>query len=412
MKKLLLLSFLMSTCFYCTKNSPVSNEKFVSINGVILESNTSSLKPVENAFVQIGYYTDTTGIVGTKECYSDNNGQFSFNDIIRGAYSIKITKSSYDTLYSTVQINNDTTMNFYLAKKTTKQWQSITSPTDKNLCDIYFSDTSNGWIIGENVILKTIDCGINWHIVQEFSFDFHRIQFIDNSVGWISITEGEHLLFTDNCGDAWTLQDLPETGDDFFFVNSNDGWFVSDNAIYKTSDGGNNWVKQYENPKDDGGNYSIGDLYFIDELKGWVGYSVYWFVEEYSGVLALFYYTEDGGNNWETLSVTHNHWINSFQFCDELFGYFAGSWLFKTMDGGLDWNHTNLSDPKDFFFTNSLEGWAIKENDNPNDIYFTKDGGNHWDTCDLDFPVTSLFFLDADNGWAVGENGLILRYGY
>ena len=42
------------------------------------------------------------------------------------------------------------------------QWVEQESGTDNNLYRLYFLDNDNGWIIGEKIILKTVNGGQEW----------------------------------------------------------------------------------------------------------------------------------------------------------------------------------------------------------------------------------------------------------
>jgi hypothetical protein len=87
------------------------------------------------------------------------------------------------------------------------------------------------------------------------------------------ITEGKRvdptLLITTDGGEHWRLQSLKEIlpGKDvplsLFFVNENDGWMVSEKALWITSDFGRAWKKVGDVPK------GITRVWFLTTDHGW-----------------------------------------------------------------------------------------------------------------------------------------------
>ena len=295
------------------------------------------------------------------------------------------------------------------------EWRAVSSPTTEALFDIFFIDNCNGWIIGEKSILKTQNGGTKWEIQKEVNYSMNRIQFVNKLAGWIGLTDDAHLLKTTNGGTDWNLTEVPDKSYKFYFLNENEGCCTTNRGIYKSSDGGNSWIPKLEFPESNSAVYKIGDIFFLNELQGWAVFTVLWTNEYASGFLTLFYYSKYGGESWQEIKRLDNQSAHSIQFCNEKIGYFTGSSLKKSLDGGLSWSQTNLTSAKDFQFVDTNQCWAIREFlDNDlnfkNDIFYSQDGGENWKQSNLDFQLNSLFFRDADNGWAVGKNGAILKY--
>jgi photosystem II stability/assembly factor-like uncharacterized protein len=204
---------------------------------------------------------------------------------------------------------------------------------------------------------------------------------------------------------------LPEKGNAFFFINNNLGWFASDNRIYRQTEN-NQWEIQYQiDPKNS--IYRIKDIFFINDHIGWVAYSVDWFSEDTGGNAVVLFYTDNGGLNWRK-SVSHNIWVNSIFFIDELTGFLCGYYLMKTTDGGISWERTSIENPTKSFFIDQMNGWTIHKNGyglySINMISSTHDGGSIWETYDLNYEFNSLFFLNKMIGWVIGDGGFILKY--
>ncbi len=85
--------------------------------------------------------------------------------------------------------------------------------------------------------------------------------------------------------------------DDLYFVNAQLGWYVNGaGKIYKTTDGGETWLKQLEQP----GTY-FRCVAFIDENHGFAGNIGPGYFPNVTDTQPL-YETKDGGNNWHPVS--------------------------------------------------------------------------------------------------------------
>ncbi|MDZ4682655.1 MAG: YCF48-related protein [Saprospiraceae bacterium] len=130
--------------------------------------------------------------------------------------------------------------------------------------------TVNGWICGYYLpitldigfLLKTEDGGENWSLNVEDTNGtgvFRTIQFIDENTGWASGSDNQ-IFKTTSGGDNWTSivvdpkfgdEDVPLLIFSHFFVNDTLGWLsclplneTYSNLIYITLDGGATWRQQ------------------------------------------------------------------------------------------------------------------------------------------------------------------------
>ncbi|MEJ2617757.1 MAG: YCF48-related protein, partial [Ignavibacteriaceae bacterium] len=194
------------------------------------------------------------------------------------------------------------------------------------------------------------------------------------------------------------------------FATPETGWIVSDNHIYKSTDGGNEWV-------------IIDSVYAI-----WKGFQVIndstLLVADYIRGIRI---SNDGGNSWKTTDSTIRD-VNSFMFLNTKSGYACGgrgdtASVYRTSDGGISWtriaykyieNNWVSSDFSKISFIDSLQGWAVTYGGM---IFNTTDGGFNWDFQDSTaktkfLPLRDIQFTTADSGWAVGGisgNSIILR---
>jgi photosystem II stability/assembly factor-like uncharacterized protein len=131
------------------------------------------------------------------------------------------------------------------------------------------------------------------------------------------------------------------------FLNSLDGWGVTETQITRTNDGGITWYNVTPTDITETG-YAI-DLYVLDNDHAWMQKPDF---ENYpnSGIQ---YRTTDGGLTWSSASVPfsrgHINFLdpnNGWVLAD--LGVGAGSnavAIYQTTNGGIDWHQTFINDP-------------------------------------------------------------------
>ncbi|MGI8556551.1 MAG: WD40/YVTN/BNR-like repeat-containing protein [Pyrinomonadaceae bacterium] len=125
---------------------------------------------------------------------------------------------------------------------------------------IFFINAKNGWLATSgDELYATDDAGVSWTKVNlsEKNFRTKSIFRLDAQNGWLAGAIGNPdkpvadssasvpvLLNTTDGGRTWKKFEL-KNGERFFnqvyFADSKNGWIVSRDRIYKTSDGGQNW---------------------------------------------------------------------------------------------------------------------------------------------------------------------------
>jgi photosystem II stability/assembly factor-like uncharacterized protein len=145
--------------------------------------------------------------------------------------------------------------------------------------------------------------------------------------------------------------------------------------------------------------------------------------------------TVNGGLNWEIV-LSDNIFLTDINFVNESTGYYAADamiWgspekngIYKTTDKGLNWSRVftanefvqlqSISSVDDQLWTGGLR-WG-DEYDREGVIYNSSDGGENWDAVwtELDHTVNSIFHIDENYAWAVGEYqstsfiGIVLKF--
>ncbi|MCI5055564.1 MAG: YCF48-related protein [Flavobacteriales bacterium] len=164
----------------------------------------------------------------------------------------------------------------------TKQLDSLSLQTS----DIEFIDANTGFISGANpgltsaMIYGTTDGGNTWDTLlihsdpNTFTDNFTEIDVV-NGTTLFSVLENTNVIYTSSdAGVSWNtiVVDSADFIVDISFISASVGYVLSGNGkILRTSDGGQNWVKEYEViPGLYGPSYALNALHFSDSI----GYSV------------------------------------------------------------------------------------------------------------------------------------------
>jgi len=141
--------------------------------------------------------------------------------------------------------------------------------------------------------------------------------------------------------------------------------------ILTTSDGGFTWIKA-----ESGTNRALYRVHFVDATNGWV-----------SGQEGVMLHTTDGGKTWTRQTTNTTVYLFSVSFVDQDHGWCVGdkSILLKTSDGGKTWTLHKIA-------TVSQEHLSAEEA-----------------VASQDPVLYDVQFIDANNGWVVGEFGHVLH---
>lgn len=243
--------------------------------------------------------------------------------------------------------------------------------------------------------------------------DLNAVFFSDSKRGWVAGDNG-FVSYTADGGRTWTQQSL-ETKDavnDVYFRNKEDGYIVAGNSIFSTDNGGRNWreIRRYL-ASDLGG--ALPELYsvrFSGKKKGWVVGSI---SRDDVVVDSLVLYTNDGGASWQRLRMPTKEELIHVDFVSEKKGWIVGDkgTILHTADGGENWTGQRAGVQTTLYhvdFRNDRVGWVVG---NQGTILRTTDGGETWFIVEPPVRNTllSVQFADDNDGWIVGRGGVILR---
>jgi photosystem II stability/assembly factor-like uncharacterized protein len=318
-------------------------------------------------------------------------------------------------------------------------WEQQISPIANDLNAVVFVDSSYGWAVGDSgTIAYTTDSGVMWTLqTSGTTLQLNGLDFVDANHGWAVGDFGTILRTTDG-GNNWTAQTSGTDSSltEVVFINENRGWAVGGNwsdftnlrsgIILRTTNGGEVWTTQFS---DTGFNFSGVD--FVNENNGRAAGG-----RAYCPHQIL--HTTNGGDTWvpqDSLNPVSS--LADVDFVDENQGWVVGSspgwwgeesFVSHTTDGGETWTLIDVQTRplRSVDMVDLSNGWAlggcclgpVRPGSTGNVILHTTDGGITWVVqlatsvagCHPELILTNLDFVDISHGWAVGNNGQILRY--
>ena len=322
---------------------------------------------------------------------------------------------------------------YFLTFGAYSQWYQHTSiPTKNDLYKITFTDSMNGWIIGnDGTILHTANGGATWEQqVSNTIKHLYGVSMADSLHGWIvgnlGIVPHGIILRTGDGGSNWETLDTPDFWiHDVCFTDLSHGWAVGSNTttggpgiVKITQDGGNSWT-DIQLP----GLMFPKVVVFVDEQTGFIGGDHH----EGDQFRLKVFKTTDGGLTWNTFvdwGVDGDMFFYDMMFLDPVTGWISGAYYAIEIGGGTNDNgfiakiengSTSWSDiiyeewwkPRAICFTSTDSGWAV----GMDGLFLdTQDNGANW-TVQFLPPgqiMNDIFFLDNNHGWAVGNTGAVM----
>ena len=314
-------------------------------------------------------------------------------------------------------------------------WQRIYTPGYTS--DYWWIDFMNeqyGFIAANGKVLRTIDSGQSWEIIQAGdSYPLFTIDVIDSlhiaAAGYGGTGYTAKNIFSSDGGNSWIEGQALTTHEIncVKYINPDTGYItMSEIGMYKTTNRGQEWTG-IESIRDIGEfefqlfpeqsiGYSAGtglklfkaegdidvwhkliinddlvDVFFTSEQKGFV-------ISQ--GMYGLMFRTTDSGISWDTVNNVPGS--NCITFTDSLRGFIGASdsKIYKTQNGGESWYQTNgiTNLIAKIFFINQQTGWAAVTSR----IFKSTNAGENWFE-QVNRPgagFTSIYFVDSLYGWA------------
>jgi hypothetical protein len=170
--------------------------------------------------------------------------------------------------------------------------------------DVTFLNSNLGYAISnDGLIVKTTDGGLHWQQLAAVNAYLHRIQFVNNQVGYVIGADASRAYFfkTTDAGTTWAKTDLNTPSSNWpngiFFLNANTGFITGQDFFRKTTDGGATWTDIMANTQDD-----FIDVQFKNDKEGYA-----------TANGGRYYKTVNGGASWTLqLAKSTDHLLEIF----------------------------------------------------------------------------------------------------
>jgi len=327
-------------------------------------------------------------------------------------------------------------------------WDRKDIGTNRNIACVYFIDTQTGWLLAGDEVFITTDGGTKWEVSrlpvesqrsgmvgdsriisgmgEQLPYDWRQgdLFFVDSKKGFVVVGLW-HILQTDDGGKTWVNKSphgyMSYGLGHISFSDAGKGC-IAGSSIFCTEDGGKTWKEQLGIQPGNRGDIN-GQMVSIWGLSV-VNQSTAWAVGNEGQIIK----TEDGGKSWKQKS--RNILAPDF-FLNSKTGWRFGGEILRTDDGGDTWKVQSKKDQigvDDVFSLNDSIAWAVGDHGEDRDkdgwhhkiwgdIIHTTDGWKTWQvqfkeligTKDGSDRLSSIYFVNSDNGWVVGSKGLILH---
>jgi len=234
-------------------------------------------------------------------------------------------------------------------------WIELSNKIDQ-INKFNFIDERNGFMVGSHgVIFKTINGGNSWEWCgfqngRVYATDLYEIYFIDNLTGFAVGMQGR-IIKTTNGGNTWNEYATTHNNiKQLKFISDSVAYALDGNSFFKTTNGGQNWLKI-------GAPVPMGNTNQFDFVNENIVYCI--------ADGAMVYKTVNGGNTWSSTNngssiIDEN--LYSIEFIDENVGFVSGGYnriaTFKTTNGGNTWTQINDYQFGQMQFINSNVGYA------------------------------------------------------
>ncbi len=244
----------------------------------------------------------------------------------------------------------------------------------------------------------------DWETVNSpVNFDINTVSFIYNqNTGYIGCLAG-NIYKTTNGGTNWLFQNLAGgNGIDInnIFINPVNNNYVyaagDDGVIHKTTNGGTNWTFV------DLGNSGIRSIIFFDLLHGLAAsYGTQMFI------------TSNGGSNWSTVNTglfSENYWDGCYT-SNAVYFSASGGKIVKSTNGGVNWSIQSINENVpvySLYFKDVNTGYA---GTGGGKIYQTTNAGTNWFLLSVLNPPISINSITS-NGFDIylcGNSGSIYK---
>lgn len=316
---------------------------------------------------------------------------------------------------------------------------------------INFKSASEGIILGNNSLQRTVNGGATWNPVGFYPGSWYHVDFVDENVVFVG-ANGACAMSTDG-GQSWILKSGYPTCPVMYGMDFRDASVglvgggiagTNDNGIFKTTNAGQTWILKAEGAANDvlwtSNTRAIADYgttirESLDSGETWN--EIAWGIN--TGVLSI---TRAGNSNviigvsgkgdvWRSADLGYT-WIQTFDgpgdlpgiwethFADENHGWIVGpgGFYYYTNDSGFTWIQKNSGMSAQIYDIQMLDpqfGYAVGHHGY---VFRTLNGGNFWEVQKLevtgqiwgrDESLRALDIVDRQFAVAAGPGGTVFK---
>ncbi|MBE2217488.1 MAG: T9SS type A sorting domain-containing protein [Ignavibacteria bacterium] len=298
---------------------------------------------------------------------------------------------------------------FFTIMPTYSQWQyiDINSSIDR-LQDINAADNLNIWAISRSVptyVFRSTNGGFSWLAAGSLPEQSYFISSVNGNNAWVSSGSG-NIYKTSNGGLNWVDQNYSPKSfiNHLHFFNSNTGYFISDAVndtvgFFYTRDGGTNWKRSTNSPLT---NYAG---FMIENTIGQLDTNLIWICSNTGSGYKFFKLMGGFESTWQVFTYAQTGFFRYAVFKDTLNGFAADqNKIITTTNGGANWNLSSLPLPPGIIvdiFRVPGTNWVVLAKGNS--INISKDFCQSW-------AHTSTFDLTPGYGSAYDSSSIWLSY--
>jgi len=285
-------------------------------------------------------------------------------------------------------------------------WDTIAPSLNNDLLSGDFINRDTGYAAGRgSTLLKTTNGGAIWSEQElNYNYDFNYIGFQNENTGYLC---GLIVLKTTDAGLNW--DSIAYFGEYFKtqFVNSETGYIGSYSFLYKTTNGGINWIF-LERPSS---TLSPTTKSFSFSDNSQYGLLMYSYENWPSSSYTKLYSTVDSGQSWVQVNqLVLSSYMYDINLISDQVAFMNGGYagLLKTNNGGYNWSLSNglpgISKPYFYNLNVGYFTWLGR-------LYKTINGGADW-TLQFErsnYSFNSLFYTDVNTSYILGNQGVIFK---
>ncbi len=297
------------------------------------------------------------------------------------------------------------------------QWQTIQTPASDPLIDVSIPGPGLVWAVGESVVLRSSNGGQGWvmhgaplpHCVHVFAADINTAWVTGSQSAYVN----DRIFKTIDGGVNWVEQTYsPANYINFIhFFNASTGVIITDPVggiigFLITRNGGNSWQLSPNSP--------ASNELLVDNRMGALDTNLLWLVSYTPNGYRLFKLSGGLNNAWQTFSFMNNSVATSVLFKDSNTALATdGHQIQISTNGGVSWSLHNASALGETLYQGSFinipgTDWVLISGISERISY---DFCSSWQPI-ITLPGIYVRGLDTNNIYHTGLNGALYKYDY